>query len=92
MNSDTKNSGKEKGKILKYFEIEIEKPSEWSFEDYFIFVIETFYYIFFPFIIGILIGLSRKVWIIVLLLAPIFLKINKSTLNKIRQTKKIYFK
>lgn len=79
-------------KIKKYFELEIETPHKWDFEDYLVFLIESLYYIIFPLLIGVIIGLTRKIWLIVFIVMSLFVKFDTSRLNNIRKIKKIPFK
>jgi hypothetical protein len=79
-----------KKKLLKYFELPIEEIKEWGFIEYIVFVLESLYSTVFPFFAGMLLVYRKElVWILMLIL-PIYFKLNIEKKKKSRR--RIYIK
>lgn len=77
--------------FLKYFEVTIGKAREWGFRDWILFVIESLYSTVFPFIAGMLfVKRQELVWIMMLIL-PIYFRLQLSK-KETPKTRKIYVK
>lgn len=84
---------KEKPKrLLKYFELPIEEARNWSYKDWFIFVIESLYTTVFPFIAGMLLVHRKElIWLLMLIL-PIYFRLNIQKKIIEKQKKRVYVK
>ena len=83
---------KKQKKLLKYFELPIEEAKEWGYKDWMLFVIESLYSTIFPFIAGMLLVKKHEIIWILMLILPIYFRLNIEKKINGKRKKRLYIK
>ena len=82
---------KDKG-YLKYFEFTVGEARDWSWRDWVLFVIESFYQTIFPFVAGMLLVKRNEVIWLFMMILPIYFRLRIQKKESGEHKKRIYVK